>query len=191
MINLSMPRYLLRIIEATRSLAIALLLSLFALSTNAIAATQVVIENNTSAMIEVIKLSVDGDPLSKKAWKKGKAQIAAGQDGVVLSINRTGKFNWMDPTPRFIEPGKTAFFTIELRIQNSTFTPPAFKQKLLGTGSGSRLWYLVETTEDTGKWTLPFTTITGVFEPDIKYVYRAIKTDKDDNLQIIIGSDNP
>jgi len=148
-----------RLADIRRLLAVMVVFWMFASST-ATAATKVFIQNDTDGEIEVADLVVSGDKLSKKAWSKGKTLIAPGQRISVLSINRTGKFNWMDPTPRFIEPGKTAIFTIALSASNSSISL-SIKQKLLGTGADSKLWYSID--ESTGKpdWVQPFEEISG------------------------------
>ncbi len=177
-----------RLADIRRLLAVMVVFWMFA-SNTATAATKVFIQNDTDSEIEVADLVVSGDKLSKKAWRKGKALIAPGQRISVLSINRTGKFNWMDPTPRFIEPGKTAIFTIALSASNSN-KPLSIKQKLLGTGADSKLWYSID--EQTGKadWVLPFEEISGTWSNDesdgLSYVYRALKTENDDALELII-----
>lgn len=171
-----------------RLLSLLVLLTAFVLSNTTYAATRVLVRNNTNLPVEIIKLSVDSDPLSKKTWKKEATRIASASEAAALSINRTGKFNWMDPTPRFIEPGKTAFFTIQLRI-GDTDSSLVFRQKLLGTGSGSRLWYRVESSDDKDQWTLPYQEISGSLIQGVGYVYRAVKTDKDDNLEIVISEE--
>jgi len=153
------------------------------------AATKVYVQNDTDSEIEVIELLVGGDKLSKKAWSKGKTMISPGQRISVLSINRTGKFNWMDPTPRFIEPGKTAIFAISLRtsISNKLLT---IKQKLLGTGADSKLWYSIDEPSGTPDWVLPFGEISGNWSNDetggLRYIYRALKTENDDTLELIV-----
>ncbi|MBX2824641.1 MAG: hypothetical protein KTR33_07915, partial [Gammaproteobacteria bacterium] len=88
-------------------------------------------------------VQIGGDAISKKAWKKGVSQIADGDKKKVLAVNRTGKFNWMDPTPRFVEPGKTTTFTVELGSALSAAEEQtlALKLKLLGTGKSSKMWY--------------------------------------------------
>nr|MBX2886899.1 hypothetical protein [Granulosicoccus sp.] len=89
----------------------ALLLSLFPLYS--FAQTHIYVVNGTGAELLVRGVQIGGDAISKKAWKKGVSQIADGDKKKVLAVNRTGKFNWMDPTPRFVEPGKTTTFTVE------------------------------------------------------------------------------
>lgn len=153
------------------------------------AATRVFVLNNSDTEIEVTQVSVDGDKLSKKAWKKGQMKISPGERASVLSINRTGKFNWMDPTPRFIEPGKTAIFTIQLH-SNQLSQPITIKQKLLGTGSGSKLWYAMDNPSGFPNWTLPYVELAGQLpagnSASVNYQYLAIATDSDDDLELII-----
>lgn len=170
---------------------IALFLLLFSTSTQMLASTEVFVLNKTNFDIEIANLSVTGDPLSKKAWQKKNTTVSAGQRSSVLLINRTGKFNWMDPTPRFIEPGKTAVFTIELASKPSDQLV-TIKQKLVGTGSGSTLWYAVESEESALEWVLPFEELSGTLANQqsgtLRYLLRAIETKKDDALELVISN---
>jgi len=153
------------------------------------AATKIFIQNDTGETIHVIEVSIAGDPLNKKAWKKEKDTIPAGKRVNVLSINRTGKFNWMDPTPRFIEPGKTVIFTIKLRSGDDSELL-TLKHKLLGTGSNSKLWYSIENESGDLEWLLPFNEVSGTWLGDdsvkMNYILRAVETDSDDNLELVV-----
>ena len=88
------------------------------------AQTQIFVQNNTSYDFRVDKIAVGGDKISNKAWKRGKDKIPSGERVSVLNINRAGKVNWMDPTPRFIEPGKTAIFTAIIMADNNPQVSP-------------------------------------------------------------------
>lgn len=153
------------------------------------AATEIFVQNDTDENIHVVDVRVNGDPLSSKAWKVGASIISPGVRTGVLSINRTGKFNWMDPTPRFIEPGNTVVFTVQLR-SDSAEKLLTLKQKLLGTGAGSKLWYAINDPDGHVKWLLPFNEITGTWLKDkpakLNYIYRAIETKKDNNLELVV-----
>jgi len=178
-------------LAVVRWFPILLLLLSFFVPSAGIAATMIYVHNGTDGAIEVVDLKVEGDPLSKKAWKKGNAVIPAGERVSILSINRTGKFNWMDPTPRFIEPGKTAVFTAQLR-SGASGNLLTIKQKLFGTGAGSKLWYSIGEMASP-EWNLPFDEISGVWSSNgsnkLRYVYRALKTQKDDNLELVINTE--
>lgn len=172
-----------------KKIKFSLLLVLIVLAMNLSAATEVYVENNSDLEFAVTALEVSGDALSKKAWKRGENLIPAGKRIKVLSINRTGKFNWMDPTPRFIEPGKTAIFTIQISDTTSKQSV-VIKQKLLGTGSGSRLWYSMEIADESQDWLSPYEEANHTPSSDStekrQFTYRALKTDKDDHLELLI-----
>lgn len=122
-------------------------------SNAAIAATSIFVQNNSSVELKIDSIAVTGSSLSKKAWKGGEVVVAQGARERVLSINRVGKFNWMDPTPRFIEPGKTVVFSVTVQVENQQDTNPIMlQQKLLGTGSTSKMWYRVSGAESSFEW---------------------------------------
>ena len=103
------------------------------------AQSHIYVDNNTTHNLEVMGLDVTGDPVSKKAFQSGATSILVGERNKVLTLNRAGKVNWMDPTPRFIEPGKTAVFTTS--IGTGQGEPLKLRQKILGVGKASKMWY--------------------------------------------------
>lgn len=82
------------------------------------AQSMIYVDNQTATNLNIVDVSVHGDKINKKAWKKGETSIAPGERKSILSLNRTGKFNWMDPTPRFVEPGKTVTFHAQIVAAN-------------------------------------------------------------------------
>ena len=99
----------------------------------------------------------------------------------------------MDPTPRFIEPGKTAFFATKINTDKaSDVSPLVAAQKLTGTGSGSKMWHRVEGTVEIFDWTLDHTEFTGVWtsatNQAFSVVYHAFKQEKDTHVEYIISS---
>jgi len=156
-------------------------------------ASKIYISNETGLPLHINSISVSGASLSGKAWKAGAEVIAPGERLVILTINRTGKFNWMDPTPRFIEPGKTAFFTSKIAIDKESVSPLKAVQKLTGTGSGSKMWHRVEGTTETFDWTLDSTQFKGVWSATtdqlFSVVYRSFKQGKDSHVEYVVSTD--
>jgi len=111
------------------------------------------VNNETNDVLSVSSVHVGGDPISKKAWKKGPSTIPAGQKVRVLTVNRSGKVNWMDPTPRFVEPGKTTIFTTHINLPDQQEGDLLLKLKLLGTGKSSKMWYSTGGVSDDVEWT--------------------------------------
>jgi len=162
--------------------------SVLLFTASAHAQSMVYVENNTSYTIQIEDVVVSGDPISKKAWKKGKSVIAEGNRDMVLSLNRSGKVNWMDPTPRFIEPGKTAIFSTILSIADAQPKHTLkLKQKLFGTGKSSKMWYAIEGAVDQYDWELGETEFQGVWQltatEEIHFSYRAFKKKGDAQLE--------
>lgn len=120
---------------------------------NAQTQTHIFIQNNSSENLIVKDVVISGDKLNKKAWKKGESAIAQGKREKVLAINRSGKFNWMDPTPRFIEPGKTVVFATTVIIESAPdSTEFQLRQKLLGTGKSSKMWHSSASNQTAQDW---------------------------------------
>lgn len=159
------------------------------------AQTMIFIENNTDYDLVVSDAGLSSGRLSKKAWKAGAVNVASGERGSVLSINRTGKFNWMDPTPRFVEPGKTVVFSSEVAVDGiDGASTIRLRQKLLGTGSSSKMWHGIAATPDkveqdwanddqqySGTWTLDG-------EKELSYVYRSYAEDGETHVEYIFDN---
>lgn len=152
------------------------------------AASKIYIANETGVTLYVNSVTVSGAALSKKVWKALVDVIPPGERLAILSINRTGKFNWMDPVPRFIEPGKTSFFTSAISFEKQPGAMPLIvTQKLPGTGSGSKMWHRAEGTVETFDWTLDTGEVAGTWSPAGDRVltvrYHTFKEDKDTNIE--------
>lgn len=157
------------------------------------AQTRIFVQNDTPYDLSVAEVSVGGDKISKKAWKQGKNKIPSGERVSVLSIIRAGKVNWMDPTPRFIEPGKTAIFTTEIVPEEMVQAKPiALKQKLLGTGKSSKMWQLIEGAENEHQWQNDDREYQGIWQPKdsqfIKFSYRAYPEKQETHVEYIFSS---
>ncbi len=156
--------------------------------------TQVYIENNSDYDLIVTDVGVAKGRLSKKAWKKGVVNIASGQRDFILSINRTGKFNWMDPTPRFVEPGKTVVFSADLAVDGiDGANTIGLKQKLLGTGSSSRMWHGISLAQDTGTqvWMNDAHNYSGTWrvndQTELSFVYRTYEDEGETHIEYIFA----
>lgn len=120
---------------------------------NAQTQTNIFIQNNSSENLIIKDIVISGDKLSKSAWKKGESAIGKGKREKVLAINRSGKFNWMDPTPRFIEPGKTVVFATTVIIESVTDSNEfQLRQKLFGTGKSSKMWHSSASNKKAQDW---------------------------------------
>ena len=141
--------------------------------------SQIIVQNDTGLQLLVQSITTSGDSLNKKAWKQGDAEIPAATRKTILTLNRSGKVNWMDPTPRFVEPGKTVVFAIKIAladaVDNDTIT---LKQKLLGTGKSSKMWHSIEVAGQDFAWTLEDTEVTGSWTPTdsakLKFNYQSL-----------------
>lgn len=141
------------------------------------ARTDIYLMNGTEYDLNIQDVQPSGSKISKKAWKKGVQQIPIGQREKVFSVNRTGKFNWMDPTPRFVEPGKTTTFTATIAIpQIDGSRPLELKIKLLGTGKSSKMWYSVGGAVQQHDWVADVLEIKGLWQVTsaiaLPFVYR-------------------
>ena len=116
------------------------------------AQTHIYVKNDTQHLLRIHKSEVSGAKIDSKAWKQGAAKVAAGERERVLTIIRKGKVNWMDPTPRFIEPGKEVVFSTMVSVDGESRTPIALRQKLLGTGKTTKMWYLAAAEGDQPQW---------------------------------------
>lgn len=153
------------------------------------AQTTIFVQNNTAHDFEVTDISVSGDPISKSAWKPGANSIAQGERTGVLTLNRSGKVNWMDPTPRFIEPGKTAVFTTTIVAGGGE--PIKLRQKLLGTGKSSKMWYAIEGAEGDYKWEMDDDNRDGVWPVGsgqrIPFSFRAYSSNGHEQIEYVFG----
>lgn len=160
------------------------------MANNGIAATSMFVQNDTELEISVDSIDVTGSRLSKKAWKRGETSIPSGNRERVLSVNRTGKFNWMDPTPRFIEPGKTAVFSVALSIlDNDENRPIILRLKLLGTGATSKMWYMISGAQTTVDWEFEPGEFNGKWDASanvtIDFSYRAYEENGDTHVEYV------
>lgn len=158
----------------------------------ALAQTQIYVQNNTAYNLHVEDIVVSGDPISKKAWKKGASTIAQGERATLLTLKRAGKVNWMDPTPRFIEPGKTVIFATVLGIEGDVnMQPIKLTQKLFGAGKSSRMWQAVAGAKNTHQWQNDQQDYHGIWQPkgsqQIKFSYRAYKQRSDTHVEYVFG----
>lgn len=156
------------------------------------AQTQIFIENNTDYNLVVSDAGLSSGRLSKKAWKAGLVTVAPGERGRVLSINRTGKFNWMDPTPRFVEPGKTVVFSSDVTVDGiDGASPIKLRQKLLGTGSSSNMWHGIAVAPDSGEqeWVNDDQQYRGTWtldgENELSYVFRSYADDGETHVEYV------
>lgn len=144
----------------TSVLGVVVMLAAALWSGQVLAQTLIYVENNTSDTLVVTDVRTEGDNLSKKAWKKGAVTVPPGGRVSVMSINRTGKINWMDPTPRFVEPGSTVVFVTEISFEKST-EQLLLKQKLYGQGKTTKMWYSLGGLEESFDWTADHTKLQG------------------------------
>jgi len=119
------------------------------------AQTKIYIDNQTDLDIGVSGWSTSGDKVSKKAWRKGKELIAPGEREWVLSLNRSGKLNWMDPTPRYVEPDKTVVFHTQISLGDMVSEKAVtLLQKLYGEGTTTKMWYAIDGVDGVIEWVL-------------------------------------
>ena len=73
----------------------------FGLAFPASAQTQshVFVKNETQHPLRIHKSEVGGAKVSAKAWRQGVERVSPSNREIVLTLNRKGKVNWMDPTP--------------------------------------------------------------------------------------------
>ncbi len=159
-----------------------------------LAQTNVYVQNNTNSALEVIDIVVTGDAISKKAWKTGVQEIPAGDREKVLTLNRAGKVNWMDPTPRYIEPGKTAMFSTNIVTAGSTQdTAIVLKQTLTGTGASSKMQHSLDNVDPKQAWTIDHETRQADWSPvaadQITVTYRAYKDSGKTHLEYVFASE--
>jgi len=155
------------------------------------AQSRVFIQNDTEFDLVVTDVSTSGGRLSKKAWKTDAQAIARGERKSVLKINRAGKFNWMDPTPRFIEPGKTIIFTTVIAPDGgSNIAPLQLRQKLLGTGESSDMWHSIDGTDEKHDWYNDDADYQAVWKPNdtdsIDVQYRIVEEDGDTHVEYVL-----
>ena len=157
------------------------LLALWLFPFSVIAQTHIFVQNDTPMELNVVGTEIGGGKLNKKAWEAGANTIAPNERKSVLKINRTGKSNWMDPTPRYIEPGTTIIFTttINTNLHNSSSTIQLM-QKLLGVGKSTKMWQSVSVDSDASSetdWINTRTELSGVWRlnntTQINYSFRA------------------
>jgi|GEM_PF-4014506 len=156
------------------------------------AQTHIYVQNNTAHDLVVTDVSTSGGRLSKKAWKQGETKIATGDRKSVLRINRTGKFNWMDPTPRFIEPGKTIIFSTVIAADGvSDAATIQLRQKLLGTGDSSDMWHSIEGTVEKHDWYNDDAEYTALWGPNnsisVNVRYRTLTDADGTHVEYVLG----
>lgn len=172
---------------------VVLLLSAF----NVNAETQIFVENNSDYDLVITDVAVTGAKLSTKAWSRGDVDVPAGTRVSVLKFVRTGKFNWMDPTPRFVEPGKTVVFTTSVAALNvSDGASINLLQKLLGTGKSSKMWHGIAASADTlseQAWQNDEQEINGEWsvaeETKIPWRFRAFAEENKTYIEYVFGAD--
>lgn len=158
---------------------LATLICYFTISGMALAQTKVYVENHTDADLKVIDWSVGGDKVSKNAWKKGVESVAPGERKSILSLTRAGKLNWMDPTPRYVEPGKTVTFHTQIAAADTQAgNSVTLLQKLYGEGSTTKMWYAIDGINAPVDWELQdkeYTRQWVVADRAIKIVFKSYK----------------
>ena len=118
----------------------------------ALAQSQVFVQNESGHRLRIDPTSVGGATVSAAVWRQGAASVAPGGREVVLTLNRKGKVNWMDPTPRFVEPGKEVVFATRVSLDGVRGSGIVLLQKLLGTGESTKMWYSVEARGGEQRW---------------------------------------
>ena len=100
----------------------------------------------------------------------------------------------MDPTPRFVEPGKTVVFSAEVGVDGSAgVNTIRLKQKLLGTGSSSRMWHGIAMAQDVGTqdWMNDTQDYSGTWKIDdekvVSFVYRTYMDEGETHVEYIFG----
>ena len=116
------------------------------------AQSHVYVKNDSQVPLQIQKSKTGGAHLSNKAWMRGASSVAPGAREIVLSLKRKGKNNWMDPTPRFVEPGKEVVFSTIVSVGESTSSSMVLLQKLLGTGKTTKMWYSIDAGSEKRQW---------------------------------------
>jgi hypothetical protein len=126
----------------------------FGLAWPAFAQTQshVYVKNETRHALRIHGSEAGGAEVNAKAWQQGVGSVSPGGRAIVLTLNRKGKVNWMDPTPRFIEPGKEVVFSTLVTRVDAPDRPVVLLQKLLGTGQTTTMWYSIGTESGERQW---------------------------------------
>ncbi len=114
--------------------------------------SHVYVRNETQHAIRVQDVELSGAAVSARPWTQGKPSVSPGERAIVLTLNRKGKVNWMDPTPRFIEPGKEVVFSSVIRRDDAPEATLVLLQKLFGTGESTKLWYSAEASGQERQW---------------------------------------
>ncbi len=169
----------------------AALLCCFWLSGNALAQTKIYVDNQTDLDINVIDWSVSGDKVSKKAWKKGEKLVPPGERKSVLSLKRSGKLNWMDPTPRFVEPDKTVIFHTRITLAKlAEDKAVTLLQKLYGEGDTTKMWYAIDGVGEVKEWELHDKEYTSQWitqDHEIKIVFKAFKDGNKTHVEYVFS----
>ena len=155
--------------------------------------SHVFVKNETQQAIHIRETELGGAAVSAKAWSQGAQHVAPGERGIVLTINRKGKVNWMDPTPRFLEPGKELVFSTLVVQDGPPQASAVLLQKLLGTGDATKMWYSVGApgreqewymddvapgagwkTAKSARWVVDFRSFAQDGETHLEYVFRQV-----------------
>ncbi|OED36136.1 hypothetical protein AB833_28350 [Chromatiales bacterium (ex Bugula neritina AB1)] len=170
---------------------IAVLLCFGLLAGKVQAQTKIYVDNRTNTGLLVTNWSVRGDRINKKAWSKGHDKIAPGERRSVLSMNRAGKLNWMDPTPRFVEPGKTVIFQTDLAVTDSApGTSITLLQKLFGEGKTTKMWYAIDGVGGEIEWELHGLEYSSLWQSPagpIAITFKSVKDGKKTHVQYIFS----
>lgn len=150
------------------------------------------VKNETQQVLRIEPTSVSGAMVSANVWRRGVASVAPGGRETVLTLNRKGKVNWMDPTPRFLEPGKEIVFSTPVRLDNAPGSPLVLLQKLLGTGESTNMWYSVDTGGGRQPWHVGEAAHRASWEPDKSerwsVAFRSFEEDGETHVEYVVGS---
>jgi hypothetical protein len=155
----------------------------------ALAQSQVFVKNESRHRLRIDPTSLGGATVSAAVWSQGAASVAPGGREVVLTLNRKGKVNWMDPTPRFVEPGKEAVFSTRVSLDDAPGSGLVLLQKLLGTGESTKMWYSVDTRGGDPRWYAGAATQHASWGPDNgwRIGFRSFEENGETHVEYVIG----
>ena len=129
--------------------------------------------------------------VSANVWRQSVESVAPGGREIVLTLRREGKVNWMDPTPRFLEPGKEVVFSTLVTRDDAPGMPIVLLQRLLGTGKSTNMWYSVDTEDGGRQWYIDEATHRASWGPNTSerwsIEFRSYKEDSETHVEYVFG----
>lgn len=151
------------------------------------AQSRVLVKNDSPHHLRIDPTSASGATVSAAVWRQGATSIAPGGREIVLTLVRKGKVNWMDPTPRFVEPGKEVVFSTRVSADNAPGSGVVLLQKLLGTGEATKMWYSVETRGGEQRWHADAVTHRASLGPGNAIEFRSFEQDGETHVEYVVG----